>query len=183
MICETKVETGRGMKQSCSSRNIIYETWCSNCEEREEKKREAEEEEEWDNVDKKEVGEETGSREKKRIRLFKYIGETGRSGFERNREHIRDREKWKTSSHMLRHIVEHHSDEDEKEVKFKMKILRTHRSSFEIQVYEGVRIQRERRKHEILNSKRCAIPRLEVKFEGKDKGKKSKEQLEEEKKE
>ena len=84
---------------------------------------------------------------------------------------------------MLKHVVEHHSDEDEKDVKFKMKILRTHRSSFERQVYEGVRIQRERRKHEILNSKRCAIPRLEVKFEGKDKGKKSKEQLEEEKKE
>ena len=61
-----------------------------------------------------------------------------------------------------------------------------HLVSFERQVYEGVRIQRERRKHEILNSKsefnRCALPRLEVKFEGEDKGKKSKERLEEEKK-
>ena len=47
-------------------------------------------------------------REKKQIRLFKYIRETGRSGFKRTREHCRDREKWKTSSHMLKHIVEHH---------------------------------------------------------------------------
>ena len=38
---------------------------------------------------------ETGSRKKKRIRLFKYIGETGKSGFERNREHLRDRENGK----------------------------------------------------------------------------------------
>ena len=183
MICITRTETGKGMRQSCSSRNVTYETWCSNCEEEEERKKEEETEKEWDEKATKGV-EKKG---RKQIRLFKYIGETGRSGFERNREHCRDREKWKISSHMLKHIVEHHGGEEEEKVKFKMKILRTHRSSFERQVYEGIRIQRERKEHNILNSKsefnRCALPRLEVKFEGAETGKKSKQQLEDEKRE
>ena len=68
-----------------------------------------------------------------------------------------------------------------------MRVVRTHQSSFERQVYEGIRIQNERGKHDILNSKteynRCALPRLVVKVgDGKDKGK-DKERREEEIKE
>ena len=68
-----------------------------------------------------------------------------------------------------------------------MRIVRTHRSSFERQIFEGIRIQKESTEHEILNSKmeynRCALPRLVVKVgEGCDKGK-DKQKREEERKE
>ena len=114
----------------------------------------------------------------KGIKLFKYVGETGRSGYERNLEHTRDREKWKISSHMLKHIVEHHKGEDESKVEFRMKILKTHKSAFERQVFEGIRIQDERKK---LNSKsefnRCALPRLEVRLGEKEKTELEKERI------
>ena len=68
-----------------------------------------------------------------------------------------------------------------------MRIVRTHRSSFERQIFEGIRIQKESKEHEILNSKmeynRCALPRLVVKVgEGCGKGK-DKQKREEERKE
>ena len=50
---------------------------------------------------------------------------------------------------------------------------------FERQVYEGIRIQRERKIHHLLNSKskfsRCALPRLEVKLGEEERNKRSKE--------
>ena len=33
------------------------------------------------------------------MKLYKYLGETGGSEFERSKEHVRYREKWKVSSH------------------------------------------------------------------------------------
>ena len=124
---------------------------------------------------------------KKEVRRHKYVGETGRSVYERGIEHTRDRRKWDKGSHMLKHIVQEHEGEDETEIQFRMRIVKTHRSSFERQIYEGIRIQNERRKHDILNSRteynRCALPRLVVKVgEGKDKGKDT-EKREEERKE
>ena len=68
------------------------------------------------------------------MRLHKYIGETGRSVYERGSEHNRDRVKWEKGSHMLKHIVMEHEGEDESEIKFRMRIVRTHRSSFERQI-------------------------------------------------
>ena len=121
------------------------------------------------------------------IKLFKYVGETGRSGYERNLEHTKDREKWKISSHMLKPIEEHHKGEDESKVEFRMKILKTHKSAFERQVFEGIRIQEERKKHHLLNSKsefnRCALPRLEVRLGEKEKTELEKERIREEKRE
>ena len=88
---------------------------------------------------------------------------------------------------MLKHIVEHHKGEEESKIEFRMKILKTHTSAFERQVYEGIRIQEERRKHHLLNSKsefnRCALPRLEVRLGEKEKTKLEKERIEEERRE
>ena len=65
---------------------------------------------------------ETEKKAVKNIKLFKYVGETERSGYERNLEHTRDREKGKISSHMLKHKIEHHKGEDESKVEFRRKI-------------------------------------------------------------
>ena len=51
LLCSTKMETEKGMEQDCTRRNIIYETWCRSCEEKEkerilEKKMEKEKEKE-----------------------------------------------------------------------------------------------------------------------------------------
>ena len=50
---------------------------------------------------------------KQKIRLHKYIGETGRSAYERGKEHTSDRDKWEKGSHMLKHIILEHEGEDE----------------------------------------------------------------------
>ena len=162
-MCVTKEVTGKGKRQCCSSRNATYETWCGTCEDRDREKIEAEEkgsvkgEEQEIGVQgtekEKNKGKTTIMERKKTLRLHKYIGETGRSVYERGKEHSKDREKWEKGSHMLKHIVLEHEGEEESSIEFRMKIVRTHRSSFERQIYEGIRIQRERKEHDILNSK------------------------------
>ena len=181
ILCETKLKTGKRLKQNCSARNVTYETWCGTCEDRDKEKLEEEK-----TLEAPE-GERKGRTEVMKVRLHKYVGETGRSSFERGVEHTRDRKKWKLGSHMLKHIAEHHEEEDEAKVDFRMRIIRTHRSAFERQIYEGVRIQRERRENNILNSKseysRCALPRLEVKLGESSRGYKDSKEKEEEKRE
>ena len=187
LLCDTKEETGKGKRQSCSTRNITYETWCGTCEDREKEKMEKERIEEENTT----VGEKERKRRsvttRKEMRKHKYVGETGRSAYERGKEHQRDREKWDKGSHMLKHIVLAHEGEEETEIKFRMRIVKTHRSAFERQVFEGIRIQNERQIHDILNSKteynRCALPRLEVNIGNVKKTDRDKERKEEERKE
>ena len=66
---------------------------------------------------------------------------------------------------MLKHLFEKHGEEDFDKIKFRMKILRFHRSPFERQIHESVSIQNNR-DHHLLNSKaefnRCALPRLSL---------------------
>ena len=50
--------------------------------------------------------------EKGKMKIFKYIGETSRSVKERGFEHHNDIDQLKTSSHMLRHLLEMHDGED-----------------------------------------------------------------------
>ena len=47
----------------------------------------------------------------------------------------------KTSSHMLRHLIEMHPGEERSQVEFGIKVLRFTKSSFERQVLESVIIQ------------------------------------------
>jgi hypothetical protein len=67
---------------------------------------------------------------------------------------------------MLKHALEHHRDDDPNVVKFHMKVLSYHKSSFERQIDEAVKIQYNR-ENNILNSKseynRSSMPRLGVK--------------------
>ena len=34
LICQTREETGVGKGKPCYKRNVIYETWCETCQER-----------------------------------------------------------------------------------------------------------------------------------------------------
>ena len=62
---------------------------------------------------------------KKKIKLFKYVGETARSVYERSWEHVNSRDQLQTSSHMLKHILEEHEEEEQMEkIIFGVKLLR-----------------------------------------------------------
>ena len=147
LMCTTKVETGKNKNQSCSNRNALYETWCETCELRE-----------------KEKADQKQGKKNRVTRMVKYVGETARSCHERGGEHIDDMKQYRTSSHLLKHCLTFHEHEDFQEVKFRMKAVRFHRTAFERQIHESVRIQQERERHELMNSKseynRCALPRL-----------------------
>ena len=88
-------------------------------------------------------------------------------------EHHADIAGCKTSSHMLRHLLAEHEEEEEKwdDIEFGMKIMKATRSAYERQVLESVTIQKERG-HNLMNNKaeynRCALPRLTTKLGKRD---------------
>ena len=93
-----------------------------------------------------------------------YFGESGRSGFERGKEHRTDFLSMNTDSHMLKHaVVEHGGDTD---LQFSMKVLKGHMTAFSRQIHEAVVIEKNE-SSSILNSRgeynRCSLPRLTVK--------------------
>jgi hypothetical protein len=99
--------------------------------------------------------------------VYKYIVETAKSAFERGANHLYDRKNLDLGSHKLKHSIEHHEGNSPEDVTFHMKVLKYHRSSFERQIDEAVKIQHNR-KYNILNSKseynRSSIPRLGFKM-------------------
>ena len=152
-LCMTKMKTGKLTSQECTKRNLVYETHCLNCEETEGQKIENMEIEEQEKMDMK-----------RKLKLYKYIGETSRSSYERGWEHYNDMLTLKSKSHMLKHAILNHPEQDISEVKFGMKVVQFCKTSFERQILESVVIQKERHDHNILNSKteynRCSLPRL-----------------------
>ena len=157
MLCDSKTRSGKNLKQECTRRNLVYETRCHTCEEKE--KRKIEQEEGKDEKEKR--------REIEKIKIFKYVGETARSVFERAREHKNDIEQLKPCSHMLKHLLDQHEGENFGEIVFNLKVVRYCKSSWERQISESVVIQQERH-HHLLNSKaefnRSAVPRLATKI-------------------
>ena len=153
LICSTKVAKGRNMEQDCTKRYIVYKTWCMTCAGRGEKK-----------IGEKYEDEETQNKMIREIKLYKYVGGSARSSYERGLEHSRDLQELKKESHMLKHFFACHEGEELKDMKFGMRIVKVHRSAFNRQISESVEIQNQKMKHEILNSKseynRCALPRL-----------------------
>ena len=112
-------------------------------------------------------------KEKSKIRRYIYIGETNRSVYERGKEHKNDVVGCKTSSHMLRHLLDQHEEEEPEwdKVRFGMRILKSTRSAFERQILESVEIQKARNQM-IMNDKseynRCALPRLTTRLGEKE---------------
>ena len=157
LLCKTKLKTERNLTQDCHTRNLVYETWCMTCLKKDEEE-----------VERKYEGDARKMKEMKgKIMMHLYVGETSRSMYERALEHQGDVEQLKTSSHMLRHLVEMHGGEERSKVEFGVKVLRYTRSSFERQILESVLIQ-SKRSHHIMNNRaefnRCAIPRLVTKL-------------------
>ena len=103
------------MWKFCSKRSVVYETWCADC------------------LAKKEdtSGGEAG--------VYKYIGETAKSAYERGANHLYDRKNLDLGSHMLKYALEHHREEDPNQVKFHMKVLSYHTSSSERKINEAVK--------------------------------------------
>ena len=134
----------------------MYETSCHTCYEKDKEK-----------IEKEEKDEKERKRKISQIKIYKYVGETSRSIYERAIEHQNDMEQLKPGSHFLKHLVDVHEKDEKENVRFGVKVIQFTRSSFERQVLESVIIQKERH-HHLLNSRsefnRCAIPRLSTKI-------------------
>ena len=106
-----------------------------------------------------------------KIKQHKYVGETNRSIYERSWEHLNDLESLSVKSHLLKHAVEIHGQEELNTLKFGMRVIRYAKSSFERQIFESVEIQANRH-HHLLNSRsefnRCALPRMMCKLGDKN---------------
>ena len=98
LLYETKQSHPRVENQNCMKRNVVYETWCETCRVEDEKTREEDSREE--------------------AKLYKYIGESARSCYERGWEHQGDSEQLKPGSHMLKHILDKQEGKQPGEVKF-----------------------------------------------------------------
>ena len=93
----------------------------------------------------------------------------------------------KPSSHLLKHLLDQHEEEEFDTVDLRMEDMMFARSAYERQIMEAVQIQQHRH-HYLLNSRaefnRSAIPRLGLKFCDKEyKEKQEEDQAETEKQE
>ena len=129
MLCETKMRTNKNLKQECNKRNLVYETKCQTCYDRDTEK--IEKDESKDEKEKKKL--------KENIREYKYIGETARSIYERTREHLSDMQQLKPCSHLLKHVLDQHEDEKPEEIVLNARVLSYCRSSYERQILESVK--------------------------------------------
>ena len=77
-----------------------------------------------------------------------YIGETGRTLYERSLEHLDDVDKTRSSSHILKHWATVHPEREDQPL-FKFKVLRAHSAAMDRQIHEAVRIS----SHGVLISK------------------------------
>jgi len=107
-------------------------------------------------------------RKTKKEYTVKYVGETGRSGYERGSEHLSDFLNFEEGSHLLKHYLNCHQDLKMSDVKFGMRVRQSFRSALDRQIGEAVAIDVERRKgKQLMNSKseynRCTIPRITTK--------------------
>ena len=132
-LCNTKLITEKDKNKDCTKRNIVYEIRCLTCETNE----------------KERIAEICGDDEKKKeemesnMKVPKYVGETGRSAYERGYEHLDQLASLNKKSHMLRHMLDQHSESDFSEVRWGMFILRYKRTAFDRQIDEAVAIDRE----------------------------------------
>ena len=187
LICNSSNSNEK--KGTCKLRNVVYETYCLTCEKKLESDKEkaalesslnpnvassnsvstsGQNEKKRERNDSKKVTDENCQKEKREFHV-KYIGESGRSGYERGREHVEDLNNLNETSHLLKHYILEHQDEMKVEqMEFGMRIRSNFTRAIERQISEAVAINCEKRKGtKLLNSKgeynRCTIPRLSTK--------------------
>ena len=131
-------------KESCKTRNIVYESECTLCNEPGSRKQ----------SDKKSLKE---SKEQPNL----YVGESARSLCERAGEHWEGALGGKEENHMLEHLSMAHRDEQTPS--FRFRIVKKCKTALERQVREAVRIEM---RGNILNKKgmfnRCKLTRMVV---------------------
>ena len=150
---------------NCKIRNILYENKCTVCNEQD---------------DNQKKNSEPYKMDGKGV----YVGESGRSLYERSKEHEKEKNDKMIESHQIKHWQLEHKELDAPP-RFKFSIVNSFKDPLTRQLAESVRI--ERRGMEILNSRseysRCRVPRLQIDQEPwlnrkKDKGvEKSKEDV------
>ena len=126
LTCDTKLSTGKGLANSCFKRNVVYETWCGICEDKEKEQKSVNNmaEEQDHNTTTRDTG------ERKNIPLHKYVGESGRSMYERGKEHYQDFKSLDKGSHILKHALEYHTEDPLGQMNFKMKVVKFHQTAF-----------------------------------------------------
>ena len=89
-VTSKKIPTLNIISKSSSfkRRSIVYETSCLSCEER--MKSEIEDKYRNRDMEQMQETEKEMKEEMSKIRLYKYIGETGKSSFERGKQHLED---------------------------------------------------------------------------------------------
>jgi hypothetical protein len=98
----------------------VYQTFCISCQEKEVERI------------KSEAGDDKKAQEMiKNMKIYKYIGETSGSSYERSQEHLNDMRQLKPTSHLLRHALDQHEGENLSKIRFGMEIIRYTRTSFE----------------------------------------------------
>ena len=116
--CYTCAQGGESL-EDCKRRNILYESFCTTCNPDLQEK----------SFRKKKLNDVTGV----------YVGESGRSIFERAGEHWTDRLNQKEDFHMIKHWVIDHPDMSEPP-KFHFKVVSSFKDALTRQVSEAVRI-------------------------------------------
>ena len=141
LICSNPLNTSF----TCRKRNVTYKTYCLKCASDA-------------GMDSKTISKNVSENVK-----F-YFGETFRDANTRGKEHLSDYKAESEDSHMLKHLSEDHPDCSPSDIKFGMSVVKSHKSSFERQIFESILIFRAGKN--ILNSKsefsRCKVPRLAV---------------------
>ena len=70
-------------------------------------------------------------KDKKRVKVHKYIGESAKSAFKRGQKHLGARRALNLRSHMLKHAVDRHDGLDPEKVEFRTKVLQYNITAFE----------------------------------------------------
>ena len=162
--CEGGTKYERCKFKNCRQRSVLYETWCETCRKKDLEEDRAEKKEE---ENEKNGGRKRNREKEKEEEIYRYIGETSRSTFERGSEHRKDLKYRRTTSHLLRHCVEVHENVDPDTVEFGMRMISAHRTAFERQLAEAVMIEKYTGPY-LLNSKleysRCNIPKMTLRL-------------------
>ena len=108
-----------------------------------------------------------------KVPAVKFIGETSRSAFDRNKEHHDDFKNIRASSHILKHYMESHRDIKMEDLEMRMRVIKKYKTSFERQIGESIWIYHNLKEGTLLlNSNneynRCSIPRLGINLTKED---------------
>ena len=125
--CEQETEN----RQNCRTQNILYETKCLLC-------------------NPPTSGHKKDAPQKPAIRNGIYYGESSRSFQERIAEHVKDADTFSQKSHVIKHWMKDHRDENTKPP-FAYKVIKKYKDCLSRQVGEAIKIQQT--KDNILNSK------------------------------